>query len=146
MTSIPKSSELTEEERDTVGLGNLPVLADPKDTVLSGRGLIKTFGRVSVSMVSMSTCFRAILAVIGDNGAGKSTLIKALTGALIPDSGQVFRRPGGAFQDAAGCPGFRHRDRLPDTCGRACPGHLSQHVPWSGTTPLRAAWLGTAHA
>ena len=31
-----------------------------------------------------------VLAVIGDNGAGKSTLIKALTGALIPDSGQVF--------------------------------------------------------
>ena len=28
--------------------------------------------------------------MIGDNGAGKSTLIKALTGALIPDSGQVY--------------------------------------------------------
>ena len=28
--------------------------------------------------------------MIGDNGAGKSTLIKAMTGAIIPDSGQVF--------------------------------------------------------
>jgi len=31
-----------------------------------------------------------ILAVIGDNGAGKSTLIKALSGALVPDSGQIL--------------------------------------------------------
>ena len=31
-----------------------------------------------------------ILAVIGDNGAGKSSLIKALSGALIPDSGEIF--------------------------------------------------------
>ena len=30
-----------------------------------------------------------ILAVIGDNGAGKSTLIKALSGAVIPDQGEV---------------------------------------------------------
>jgi len=28
--------------------------------------------------------------VVGDNGAGKSTLIKALAGALVPDSGQVY--------------------------------------------------------
>ena len=46
MTSIPESSELTEEEKGTVGLGNPPVLADTSETVLSGRGLIKTFGRV----------------------------------------------------------------------------------------------------
>lgn len=31
-----------------------------------------------------------VLAVIGDNGAGKSTLIKALTGALQPDEGQIL--------------------------------------------------------
>ena len=30
-----------------------------------------------------------ILAVIGDNGAGKSTLIKALSGALVPDAGEI---------------------------------------------------------
>ena len=28
--------------------------------------------------------------MIGDNGAGKSTLIKCLSGAVIPDEGQVF--------------------------------------------------------
>ena len=31
-----------------------------------------------------------ILAVIGDNGAGKSSLIKALSGAIVPDSGQMI--------------------------------------------------------
>jgi fructose transport system ATP-binding protein len=31
-----------------------------------------------------------ILAVIGDNGAGKSSLIKAVSGAVTPDEGQVF--------------------------------------------------------
>jgi fructose transport system ATP-binding protein len=31
-----------------------------------------------------------ILAVIGDNGAGKSTLIKAVSGAVVPDEGEIF--------------------------------------------------------
>jgi len=30
-----------------------------------------------------------ILAVIGDNGAGKSTMIKAISGAVLPDAGEV---------------------------------------------------------
>jgi len=76
---------------DGVGLGNPPVLADPKDTVLSARGLIKTFGKViGLDGVSFDLFPGEVLAVIGDNGAGKSTLIKAVTGAAVPDSGQVF--------------------------------------------------------
>jgi len=31
-----------------------------------------------------------ILAVIGDNGAGKSSLIKALSGATVPDEGEIL--------------------------------------------------------
>ncbi|HWH99814.1 MAG TPA: ATP-binding cassette domain-containing protein, partial [Propionibacteriaceae bacterium] len=66
-------------------------LADPTTTVLSARGLIKTFGKViGLDGVDVDLNPGEVLAVIGDNGAGKSTLIKALTGALIPDSGQVF--------------------------------------------------------
>ena len=54
-------------------------------------GLIKTFGRViGLDGVNVDLFPGEVLAVIGDNGAGKSTLIKALTGALIADSGQVY--------------------------------------------------------
>jgi energy-coupling factor transporter ATP-binding protein EcfA2 len=74
-----------------VGLGSPPVLADPADTVLSARGLVKTFGKViGLDGVSFDLFPGEVLAVIGDNGAGKSTLIKAVTGAAVPDAGQVF--------------------------------------------------------
>ncbi len=59
--------------------------------ILEGRGLTKRYGRVT----AMENCnFELmpgeILAVIGDNGAGKSTLIKALSGAIKPDSGEIL--------------------------------------------------------
>jgi fructose transport system ATP-binding protein len=64
---------------------------DGRVPVLSGRALRKTFGRViGVDDVDIDLYAGEVLAVIGDNGAGKSTLIKALTGALVPDSGDVF--------------------------------------------------------
>lgn len=58
--------------------------------VIKARGLVKRYGRV-VAMDHADFELRAgeILAVIGDNGAGKSTLIKALSGAVIPDSGSI---------------------------------------------------------
>lgn len=60
------------------------------EPILKGRNLTKRYGKV----VALDNCdFELfpgeILAVIGDNGAGKSTLIKALSGAVIPDSGTV---------------------------------------------------------
>lgn len=65
--------------------------AQSQQPVLSARGLIKTFGRVvGLDGVDIDVYPEEVLAVIGDNGAGKSTLIKALTGALIPDSGEVY--------------------------------------------------------
>ena len=66
-------------------------IADPSQTVLSARKLIKTFGKViGLDGVDLDLYPGEILAIIGDNGAGKSTLIKACTGALTPDSGQLF--------------------------------------------------------
>jgi fructose transport system ATP-binding protein len=89
--TTPRTSDLTEEEQNTVGLGAPPVLADTADTVLSARGLLKTFGKVvGVDGVDVDLFPGEVLSVIGDNGAGKSTLIKALTGALIPDAGNVY--------------------------------------------------------
>ena len=34
-----------------------------------------------------------IYALIGENGSGKTTLLNFLTGAVLPDSGQVIREP-----------------------------------------------------
>ena len=59
--------------------------------VLSARGLVKRYGNVTaIDGADFDLMPGEILAVIGDNGAGKSSLIKALSGALIPDAGQIF--------------------------------------------------------
>jgi fructose transport system ATP-binding protein len=59
--------------------------------VLEARGLVKRYGHVTALDGADFELFPGeIQAVIGDNGAGKSTLIKALSGALIPDEGQIL--------------------------------------------------------
>lgn len=58
--------------------------------ILEAHGLVKTFGRVvGLDGVDLELYPGEVLAVIGDNGAGKSTLIKCLTGAEIPDGGEI---------------------------------------------------------
>ena len=59
--------------------------------VMEARNLVKKYGSV-IAMNGADFELRPgeILAVIGDNGAGKSSLIKALSGATIPDSGEIF--------------------------------------------------------
>jgi fructose transport system ATP-binding protein len=58
--------------------------------IIEARGLVKTFGRVvGLDGVDLDLYPGEVLAVIGDNGAGKSTLIKCLTGAEIPDEGEI---------------------------------------------------------
>ncbi len=59
--------------------------------VLEATGLVKTFGHViGLADVSLYVDAGEVLGIIGDNGAGKSTLIKCLTGALVPDRGQIL--------------------------------------------------------
>jgi fructose transport system ATP-binding protein len=59
--------------------------------IMEARGLTKHFGHVvALDHCDFEVYKGEILAIIGDNGAGKSTLIKALCGALQPDSGQIF--------------------------------------------------------
>jgi fructose transport system ATP-binding protein len=59
--------------------------------VMQAKGLVKRYGQVT-ALDGADFELRAgeILAVIGDNGAGKSSLIKCLSGATVPDEGQVL--------------------------------------------------------
>ena len=59
--------------------------------VMEARGLVKRYGQVvALGGADFQLLPGEVLAVIGDNGAGKSTLIKALSGALIPDEGEIL--------------------------------------------------------
>jgi fructose transport system ATP-binding protein len=58
--------------------------------IVQARGLIKRYGRVvALDNADFDLLPGEILAVIGDNGAGKSSLIRALSGAMIPDAGEI---------------------------------------------------------
>lgn len=59
--------------------------------ILQGKGLVKRYGRVTaLDHADFELYPGEVLAVIGDNGAGKSTMIKAVSGAVIPDEGEVL--------------------------------------------------------
>ncbi len=57
--------------------------------------LTKAFGGiVALDNVDFAASPGEVHALLGENGAGKSTLIKALTGAICADAGEI--RPDGA--------------------------------------------------
>jgi fructose transport system ATP-binding protein len=61
-----------------------------REPILTASNLTKRYGRVTaMDHADFELYPGEVLAVIGDNGAGKSTLIKALCGAVIPDSGEI---------------------------------------------------------
>ena len=58
--------------------------------ILKARGLVKRYGRVTaLDHCDFDLMPGEILAVIGDNGAGKSSLIKAISGAITIDEGEI---------------------------------------------------------
>ena len=60
------------------------------EPLLTARGIVKRYGRVTALDHADFDLYKGeILAVIGDNGAGKSSLIKAISGAIHPDEGEV---------------------------------------------------------
>jgi fructose transport system ATP-binding protein len=84
---------MTNENNTTFPADEGAAGSDPNERkpVLEARGLIKTYGRVvGLDNVGLTLYAGEVLAIIGDNGAGKSTLIKCLTGAAIPDEGQIY--------------------------------------------------------
>ena len=66
-------------------------MRDSVQPVLSAKALVKRYGRVTaLDHADFDLYPGEVLAVIGDNGAGKSSLIKALSGAIQPDEGEIF--------------------------------------------------------
>ncbi|KJZ32653.1 MULTISPECIES: ATP-binding cassette domain-containing protein [Paracoccus] len=60
------------------------------EPLLTARNLVKRYGRVTaMDHADFDLYPGEILAVIGDNGAGKSSLIKAISGAVKPDEGEI---------------------------------------------------------
>ncbi|MCU1605058.1 MAG: transporter ATP-binding protein, partial [Modestobacter sp.] len=58
---------------------------------LEMRGVSKHFlGVQALRDVSFTLEAGQVLALIGENGAGKSTLIRALSGAHLPDEGEIL--------------------------------------------------------
>jgi len=61
------------------------------EPILKARGLVKRYGKVTaLDHADFDLMPDEILGVIGDNGAGKSSMIKTISGATIPDEGQVW--------------------------------------------------------
>ena len=60
------------------------------EPILKTRGLFKRYGTVvALNGADFDLYPGEVLGVIGDNGAGKSSLIKAITGAVTPDQGEI---------------------------------------------------------
>lgn len=60
------------------------------EPLLTARNLVKRYGRVTaMDHADFDLYPGEILAVIGDNGAGKSSLIKAISGAVSIDEGEI---------------------------------------------------------
>jgi simple sugar transport system ATP-binding protein len=63
-------------------------MAEP---LLEARGITKRYGHVrALDGADFSAYAGEVVALIGDNGAGKSTLVKALSGTLRPDGGEII--------------------------------------------------------
>jgi fructose transport system ATP-binding protein len=77
-----KRENRTRTARDTEATMTTPTL--------SARGLVKRYGQVTaIDGADFDLYPGEVLAVVGDNGAGKSSMIKALSGALVPDAGEI---------------------------------------------------------
>ncbi|WP_373087579.1 ATP-binding cassette domain-containing protein [Sneathiella sp.] len=77
-------------QTNTTVSGSVPDETLGSECLFVGRGLNKSYGGLHALRDVDLTMYRGeVLALVGDNGAGKSTLIKAISGAIVPDSGSI---------------------------------------------------------
>lgn len=64
----------------------------PNDTpIVEMRNIKKNFGAVqALRGVDLALYPNEVLGLVGDNAAGKSTLMKVLSGAYLPDAGEIY--------------------------------------------------------
>lgn len=80
MTIVPKV-----KMEDDKGAAMVPII--------EMKNISKNFGGVAaLQNVNLTLYEGEVLGLVGDNGAGKSTLIKILSGAIVPDSGEIYFR------------------------------------------------------
>ncbi|MGC2484692.1 MAG: ATP-binding cassette domain-containing protein [Acidimicrobiales bacterium] len=91
MTSTPDAPEEHAPESGPVIQGVAGVDVTPGETLLSLRGISKSFGPVqAIQNIDLDVPAGQVTALIGDNGAGKSTLIKTISGIWTPSSGHIY--------------------------------------------------------
>lgn len=65
--------------------------AAEKTPVVELRNIKKNFGAVqALRGVDLTLHHNEVLGLVGDNAAGKSTLMKVLSGAYVPDEGEIY--------------------------------------------------------
>ncbi len=68
----------------------MPTITEHENTVLSVKGLTKSFGgQVILDDVSLDLKRGEVVLLRGENGSGKTTLVNILTGNLEPDKGEI---------------------------------------------------------
>lgn len=61
------------------------------ESIVEMKGIVKNFGAVrALCGVDLVLGENEVLGLVGDNAAGKSTLMKILSGAYIPDGGEIY--------------------------------------------------------
>ncbi len=88
--------------------------------VVEMRNIKKSFAAVqALRGVDLILHHNEVLGLVGDNAAGKSTLMKVLSGAYIPDEGEIFiDGEKVAYYRSPGCAPPGHRDGVsgPGAC------------------------------